>query len=821
MPEAIAGQGCPKSRLAKYLGTTVSGVVLCLGLMAISEGALAQGAGVKATEAISFNIPAQNLNNAILKLANRAGVQIFYDVAHVDRLRSSSVVGKVTPQQAMSQMLKGTGIGYRFKSKGVVSLIIPSSESEKLNSDGTIVLKKIVVHGESAYGPVDGYIAQNSATVSKTDTPITELPRSVSVVSADQVKAQGAKSVVQALRYSAGVAAEVRGSATRYDIPYVRGFGAPGESILFVNGLPLLHAPGYASPQMDIANIERVELLKGPSSTLYGASQAGGMVNSITKRPTRTPQNEVTVTYGSNDNKETTFDFSGPTGGSDTLSHRLVGHLKNSNTQVEFTKEERLFLAPSLNWHPSVDTELNVSLNYTYDPEGGYYGVLPTVGTLLENPGNPMIPKDFFDGDPNHDLFKRRQTILSADFSHRLSDAWTFRAGGNLIDLSVDTASVLARGLTGTNILRYAFDTQEELTGGVIDANFLGEFSTEAVSHKVLFGLNYQSTNWDYQAQFGGAPSIDYTNPDYTLVTPAPNPFIDQLQQLDQTGFYLQDQMKVGRFSFSAGVRYDRATNNLLNRLTGITSIVEDEALSGKVGAVYSFDNGFSAYGSWSTSFLPVTGTDTNTGFAFEPLTSRQIEVGIKYQPESFPGLFTISAYDIVQDNTITRNAFNQSFQNGNTRSRGLEFEAKFQPIQELNVIAALGVVDAELTEGVGFGVGDSPIGTPDKTASLWMDYTFSRGSLSGLMIGAGVRYVGSSTGGYLTDGTRINVPGYSLVDMTFKYDLSEVNSNWGGTSLKLNVSNLFDETYVTCLSNNFCNYGNERTATLTLTKAW
>ncbi|WP_460273338.1 TonB-dependent siderophore receptor [Celeribacter sp. ULVN23_4] len=805
--------------LMKTLTRTASRVAICLALTAPCSVSMAVAQGASASQTLAFDIPAQSLNRAILSFANRAGIQVLYDTSAVSGLKSASVSGTMTADQALARLLSGTGISYRFTSPKSVSLILP--EARGASDDGSVMLEQIVVGGERADGPVEGYIAERSATVTKTDTPISETPGSVSVVSADQVDAQSAGSVVQALRYSSGVNAEVRGSATRYDIPYMRGFGSPSESVLYADGLPLLRGSSYSIPQIDIAAIERVELLKGPSSSVYGGTQAGGLVNVVTKRPTEIPQGEVSLSYGSHDSKEATVDLSGPVADSETLSYRFVGHVKDADTQIEHTKERRLFLNPSLNWHPDADTELNLSLSYTNDPEGGYYGVLPTYGSVYGNTGYDDIPSDFFDGEPTHDKFEREQILLTADFSHRLSETWTFNAKASYIDLSVDTESVLPYALVGSTINRYTWDTQEDLDGVAFDTNLLGEFATGAVEHDLLLGLNIQRINWDYQAQYGSAPTIDYLDPVYGQTVSDPAEYVDQYQEQTQVGLYVQDKATIGNVDLWAGMRYDYVETDTLNRLTDSDENVSDEELSGRLAAVYNFDSGVSTYASWSTSFLPVSGTDTGTGEAFEPLTAEQYEIGVKYAPANFPGLFSLAIYDITQDNTITSNTLNQKYQNGKTEAQGIEFEAKFAPLPNWNVVTAFGVVDAEIVEGEGYAVGYSPVGTPEKTASLWSDYAFDQGALAGLTLGGGIRYVGSSTGGFESDGSRIRVPGYTLADAMVSYDLDRLGDRWAGTNLQLNVSNLFDKTYFTCLSNNFCNYGNERAVSLKLTRKW
>lgn len=709
----------------------------------------------------------------------------------------------------------------------IASLPVPSlAQTATPPVDGGDTIN--VVGDRSATGPIDGYIASSSATGTKTHTPLIQAPQSISVVTRDQVEAQGAQSVVQALRYTSGLAAEVRGSSARYDIPYIRGFGSPTDPVQFLDGMRLLRGGGYAFPQMDPYGIERIEFLKGPSSVLYGGSVPGGLINLVSRRPTATPQGEIQLLYGSHDRMQAAFDLSGPVrSGDPTLLYRITGLVRQANTQVVNTREERVFVAPSFTWAPTTDTRLTVLGSYTYDPQGGYYGVLPTVGSLWPSPAG-RIPRSFNDGDRTFSSFERRQAMIGYQFEHRFNDVWTVRHNLRYLDLTTVTRDVTTNGLLadGHTIPRYALGQNESIRGLTSDFQVQAKFDTGALRHTALFGFDYVASDWRQIRTYGNAPSIDYLNPVYGIATNLNlSQITNQRQQLRQAGFYLQDQISFDRWTLVLSGRRDFVDMTTDNYLNNGRQRQRDDATSGRVGLIYNFDAGIAPYASYSTSFLPVSGTDA-AGNAFRPTTASQYEVGVKYQPVGSNALFTLAYFDITQRNVVT--ALNPiiRYQTGEQRSRGLEFEARVAVTEAFSVIGAFTYTKAQVTRGLGADVGDYPVGVPDYTASLWGDYAFGPGALHGLRVGGGVRYVGNTVGGYAPNAfvaspTRLDVPGYALFDLAISYDFGKVNPSLKGLTAKLNVTNLFDRTYVTCLANNFCNYGFGRSAHAALTYRW
>lgn len=777
--------------------------------------------------AVSYDIPAQPLSSALVSFSNATGLQLFFDAGLVRGKMSSGVKGAMSRGEALGRLLAGSGLFYQVRGGTVTISDTTSAVGGSASGDAT-TLGTIVVDGKGdRLGPVVGYVAGNNGTGTKTNTPLVKTPQSVSVITKEQAAAQGAQSLTQALRYSAGVAAEVRGSASRYDLPYIRGFGAPTDSNQYLDGLRMLRGGGYAIPQIETYGLERVELLKGPSSTLYGGVNAGGMINTVSKMPTETPQREIELLYGSHDRMQLGFDFAGPVTGDDTLLYRIVGLARKSDTQVVNTQEERFYLAPSLTWAPDADTTLTVSASYQKDPEGGFYGVLPTVGSLWANPLG-MIPRSFNDGDPGFDEFDREQTSIGYRFEHRFDDTWTIRHNLRYLDHATLTKALGTAGLAadGHTINRYALGTDEAVRGVTSDLQIQAEFDTGPLRHVALAGFDYQHSDWTQIRDYGGAPPIDFLNPVYGVVTDLTLARItDQTQTTSQAGFYLQDQIELDNWTLVVGGRYDTVRMRTENRLTGNTTIQDDEAISGKLGLIYNFDNGFAPYLSYSTSFLPVNGTDGN-GNAFQPTTAEQYEVGIKYQPTGFDGLFTLAYFDITQHDVVTSQSPLLSYQTGEQRARGIEFEAKVAVTSNINLTGAFSYTKAEVVKGLGVDVGDYPIGVPDYTASLWADYSFEEGALEGLKIGGGVRYVGKSVGGYSPNvytagATRLDVPDYTLFDAIVSYDFGKKAPELEGLTAKLSINNVFDKSYVTCLSNNFCNYGNGRAVYGSLSYRW
>ncbi|MBM7341791.1 TonB-dependent siderophore receptor [Pantoea coffeiphila] len=794
---------------------------------ALLAGAGATGMAVAAVQQpqvqqFSFTIPAKPVTQAVNEIGRIAGLSVVFREDTAIEVTGRPVQGRMSVEQALTTLLNGTGLGYRFSNDSTVQIY-------RLPPDPAANASTMVVRASDngRLGPVTGYVASNSTAGTKTNTPLMKNPQSVSVITRDQVDVQGAQSLTQALRYSAGVSAEVRGSASRYDLPYIRGFGSPTDGNQYLDGLRLLRGGGYVIPQIETFGIERIEFLKGPSSTLYGGVNPGGLINAVSKVPSSEAQNSVEMLYGSHKRMQLGLDSTGPLADDNSLLYRVIALGRKSNTQVVNTKEERLFVAPSLTWIPDADTSFTLNMSYQRDPEGGYYGVLPTVGSLWSSPAG-QIARNFNDGDPEYDEFSRTQTAVGYQFEHRFNDTWTVRHNLRYLDLTTVTKSVGTAALAadGHTISRYALGTDESLRGITSDLQLQAEFDTGRFSHTTVAGFDYQESSWRQIRDYGAAPSIDYLNPVYGVATNLTlAPITNQKQHITQAGYYLQDQIELDNWTLVAGGRYDTARTRTDNYLSASHGVQDDEAFSGKIGLIYNFDNGIAPYASYSTSFLPVTGTGSN-GNAFKPNTAQQREVGVKYQPTGLDALFTLAWFDITQKNVVTYANALTSYQTGEQRSRGVEFETKMAVTDSINVTGAFTYTKAEVTKSLAVDAGQRPIGIPDYTASLWADYTFRSGLMQGLTVGGGGRYVGETVGGYSPNvysasAVRLDAAGYTVFDSAIGYDFGKRFGNLNGLSTRVSVNNLFDKSYVTCLSNNFCNYGNERVVNVSVNYRW
>lgn len=770
----------------------------------------------------NFNLAASPVTQSVNAIGRITGLSVVFREDNAIEVMGKAVKGRMSAEQALTTLLNGTGLGYRFSNENTVQIyVLPVNHA---GSSDTMV---VTASTNGRLGPVDGYVASNSMGASKTNTSLMKTPQSISVITRDQVDAQGAQSLSQALRYSAGVAAEVRGSASRYDLPYIRGFGSPVDGNQYLDGLRMLRGGGYAIPQIETFGIERIEFLKGPSSTLYGGVNPGGLINAVSKVPSSESQHSVEMLYGSHKRMQLGLDSTGALADDNSVLYRMIALGRKSNTQVVNTKEERLFLAPSLTWLPSTDTSFTLNLTYQRDPEGGYYGILPTVGSLWPSSAG-KIPRNFNDGDPAYDEFSRTQTTVGYQFEHHFNDIWTVRHNLRYLDHTTVTKSLGTAGLAADEhtITRYALGTDETLRGVTSDLQLQAEFETGSLFHTVISGFDYQDYSWRQMRDYGAAPSIDYLNPVYGVATNLTLAQItNQKQHINQAGIYLQDQIDLNNWTWVVGGRYDKVRTRTDNYLNDSRSTQHDTEFSGKTGLIYNFDNGIAPYVSYSTSFLPVTGTGSD-GAAFKPTTAQQREVGLKYKPEAFDALFTLAWFDIIQKDVVTYANAYTTYQTGEQRSRGVEFETKMAITNSINVTGAFTYTKAEVTKSLAVDVGQKPIGIPDYTASLWADYTFHQGLLQGVNIGAGGRYVGESVGGYspnvyTANATRLDIPGYTVFDTAIGYDFGKRFASLKGLSSRLSVNNVFDKSYVTCLSNNFCNYGNEQVVNLSVNYRW
>jgi iron complex outermembrane receptor protein len=710
-------------------------------------------------------------------------------------------------------------------SVALAAIIVGWSGSSHAQSEPAIGLDTIEVQGERANGPVDGYVARRSATATKTDTPLIETPQSVSVVPRAQMDDQGVQSVSQALRYSASVLGETRLSSGRYDSVFIRGFGGSGGSAGFINnldGLRLQRGVNFLVPIAEPWGLERVEVLRGPSSITFGQVKPGGLINMVSKRPQEQAHGEVQLVLGSYDRRQLAFDIGGPVTSDKTILYRLVGLGRAADTQVDFTKEERLYIAPSLTFQPNAATSLTLLTSFQRDPETGFYGFLPSVGTALPN-RNGRIRSNFFPGEPSYEGYSRNALNLGYAFEHRFNEVFSFRQNVRYSDLEsrFRTVAAASLGADQRTLTRRVTASNEQAQTFGFDNQLQADFRTGPLTHKLLFGVDgYWTDGTAFTGAGGVVQTLDAFAPVYGR-RPFAVPVVPGTAQLtEQYGVYLQDQIKLDRLSLLIGGRFDRAMARTRNMTNGALTKQDDTANTGRVALMYNFDNGLAPYASYSTSFEPVAGT-TFARTPFKPTEGEQFEVGLKYEPPGYNAFFQASVYDLTQTNVATADPNNVGFQiqTGEVRARGFEFEARATVLENLDLVAAYAYTDAEVTKSNGADLGKRPTVVPRHMASLWAHYTFKTGLFSGLGLGAGVRYVGKGAG---DPGNTFFTDDYALVDAAISYDLSAANAAMKGWKVQVNAQNLFDKEYVAgCYAAVQCSFGLRRTVLATLSYRW
>lgn len=695
--------------------------------------------------------------------------------------------------------------------------------------------------GERANGPVVGYSARQSATGTKTDTPLLETPQSISVITKDQIKDQGAQTVQDALQYTPGVSLQGYGANAFFDGFKIRGFDAPQ----YLDGLRLpKDGLQFAMPKIETYGLERLEVLKGPSSGLYGQIDPGGFINMISKRPTATPHYDVEGTFGSFNRIQGAFDIGGPIDRNGEFLYRVVGLARQSDTQTDFVQDNKLFIAPSFTWRPTTDTSFTILSQYQKIDNKGYQQYVPGQVSFLPNP-NGHVPYSRYIGEPGSDRYKLEQASIGYTLEHRFDNNLQFRQNLRYMEVSNDLQSVRSEGMVMLNALPYPqvqpnpiySTTDVNRTFNYIKSNaqnltldnqLQADFRTGALTHKVLVGVDYlhQTGNSDYR--YTVLLPINAYNPIYgTLPIPpmsAQTPYMLLKNKIDQVGLYAQDQIKLDRWTLSLTGRQDFVNTNLDSLAVYPASGSyprSDSAQTGRVGLNYLFDFGLSPYASYSTSFVP-NANASRTGQAFKPTTGEGWEAGVKYQPVGTNLMFTAAYFDIKQNDVLTADPANFLFsvQTDAVRSQGVELEARGNITRELEIIAGYSHTDAKITASAVGAQGKYVNGVPIDQASLWAKYTWFDGQLAGLGVGAGVRYVGESYGDLFN---TFVLPSYTLFDASVNYDFAYVRPDLKGWSAQITAKNLTNRYYVaSCLTGlAYCGLGTARTVLGTLKYSW
>ncbi|MFL9926470.1 TonB-dependent siderophore receptor [Herbaspirillum lusitanum] len=677
--------------------------------------------------------------------------------------------------------------------------------------------------GETARGPVNSYVAKRSATATKTDAALTETPSSISVVTREQMEAQQVRTLADAFGFSPGVYAPSTPFATTDSWIVLRGFPIANGGSVYRDGLLNSSNANYSRYSPEPYGLERAEVLRGPASVLYGQNQPGGVMNVVSKAPTLTPLHELAVETGSFNRKQVQGDFGGALDESGEWSYRLTGLFRKSDTQIDDTVDNRTFFAPAITWRPSARTELTLRAEYQRT-EGLSNNSLPVYGVAAANP-NGQIARNRVLGLSRDNDEVYEATSFGYQFSHQLDEVWTFRQNLRYSSFNGNRSNLRVRAFTNAqlntvSLNNWVLHTDAETL--VMDNQAQAKFSTGAIAHTVLGGLDFHHTAANLSGYTGLANplTLNLYNPVYTPQAAVVDNYNRRTTD-NQLGLYLQDQLKLGGWTWLLGVRHDRSRQSVENRLAAAANATTSASASANTansGLVYSFANGLSPYVSYSESFLPVSGS-TASGSPLKPETARQYEAGIKYEPKNFNALITLAAFDLRRRNVTTTDLANPTFsvQTGEVRARGIELEGKTSLSGGLNLSASYTFTDTRILSANDATFGKQLQRAPRNMASLWLDYTMQQGALAGLSTALGVRYVGPT---FADSANTLTVPGFTLLDLALRYDLGRAWSSLHNIELALKLNNITDKVYATC-GDLACDYGTRRNALAKLTYRW
>ncbi|MCK6850519.1 ferrichrome porin FhuA [Enterobacter bugandensis] len=714
--------------------------------------------------------------------------------------------------------------------------------AETPKKEDTITVTAAPAAQESAWGPAATIAARQSATGTKTDTPIQKVPQSISVVTAEEMALHQPRSVKEALSYTPGVAVGTRGASNTYDYLVIRGFAADGQSQNnYLDGMKM-QGNFYNDAVIDPYMLERAEIMRGPVSVLYGKSSPGGLLNMVSKRPTTEPLKEIQFKVGTDSLFQTGFDFSDAIDDDGVYSYRLTGVARSNNSQQEDKGEQRYAIAPSFSWRPDDKTTFTFLSYFQNEPETGYYGWLPKEGTVDPLPNGDRLPTDFNEGAKNN-TYSRNQKMVGYSFDHEFNDTFTVRQNLRFAENKTSQNSVYGYGMCsdplyssnpasspcasipqsqwGHTLTRQYVIDDEKLQNFTVDTQLQSKFATGALDHTLLTGVDFMRMRNDINSWFGYAGSVapsdiyDLDRGDFDFGShPGPSGAYQVLNKQKQTGVYAQDQIEWDKVLVTLGGRYDWADQESYNRVLNTTAKRDDTQFTWRGGVNYLFDNGVTPYFSYSESFEPASLTDAQ-GKPFSPSKGKQYEAGVKYVPNDRPIVITGAVYQLTKTNNLMADPTGSPFsvEGGEIRARGVELEAKAALSASVNVVGSYTYTDAEYTTDTNYK-GNTPAQVPKHMASLWGDYTMFDGPLSGLTLGTGVRYTGSSKG---DPANSFTVGSYTLVDALVRYDLARVGM--AGSNVALHVNNLFDHEYVaSCFNTYGCFWGAERQVVATAT---
>jgi iron complex outermembrane recepter protein len=658
-------------------------------------------------------------------------------------------------------------------------------ENESDNPTRTAKAQEVRVQAK----PLAPYAVDLATGASKANVLLLETPQSVTVISRELMDAQGADSLSDVLRYVGGVSAETAGRRG-FDDFVIRGFSQ--SAYAFRDGLRA--DPGFLT-QQESFGLERVEVIKGPGSVLYGQVAPGGLVNMVSKRAQfglTQPRTTLEAGLGKYDNARFALDARGivETGQKDEFAWRAVLVARDRNDAVPHAGASRTYLAPSLALRPNANTTLTLHTSIQRD-EFTRVVALPARGTVLPNTGGSTA-RNLFLGEPGFDRLTTSQWSLGYTIEHRFNQSVSFtqyarRNGYQVGGQNLNVGAISANGLTvGRNPIFLDIDNGQT----AVDNQLAVKWGSDWWRNDTLVGIDYLHFRNRQAQRLGTIAPLSLFAPVYgAVVTPAATLSNNRRQIQKQEGIYLQNVTRLAdAFVMHAGIRRDEARDESENYLNNTRQAIKQTASTGRIGLVWLAPMGFAPYVSYSESFVPLVANPLRDGTTVKPEEGEQTEFGIKWGPRDGSVQATLARFDLKRKNVVSADPTNTAFsvQTGQQRHKGVEFEANVRVASIVDVVFQYATLDAVVTQSTTGNQGKRPQNAPTRTASLWTTWRLDSLGARGWDVSVGARNVTARMGDVLN---TYEVPGYTLADVALRYRA-------GALTIALNVRNVSDKDY-------------------------
>ncbi|WP_060481655.1 TonB-dependent siderophore receptor [Pseudomonas sp. NBRC 111119] len=727
-----------------------------------------------------WSIPAGPLAPALDRFAREAGVSVSFDAQALADRNTQGVQGALGTAAALSSLLQGTDLQPEQQGPTAYRIIPQARPAGPLEIGATedYRLAPVIINAKvkaSADDDTNSVVAKELWVGGKVATSILNTPASVSVVTRKEMEQRSVSTTEEALLYTPGVISDFYGSDDRNDYFQIRGF----QATTYRDGLTLSSMRGVRE---DPYAYERIEILRGANSTLFGPADPGGSVNFVTKQPRFEQFGQGYATYGSYDHAETGIDVGDVLNEGGTVAGRFTAKLQNSDREYDHSQDDSRFVMGGLTWAPTDFTSATVVLDYlktNSSPNSGGY------------PLDKQYDRSKFFGEPSYNFHDVERTSLSGNITHDFDNGFTLRGNLRYSELSDDFGYAYlsdSASRVGTTIPRYVFGTDsdaDQLNGNLMlqyDAQF------EHIDSSSLVGVEYLDSSTKQSSIYSLATPIDIANPVFTGVPRNIAPYSRKKQDVTTKAVFMQQNLSFyDRVIATAGVRNDAMDVSSTEYVGGAVKQSDNlSETSYRAALTYIVNDEVSTYVSMVESVSPPQ-------VGVTPQTGKQYEVGVKYSPIGMDAMFSAAVYDLTQENVtiavVLPSGIIEQQTVGESHARGLDLEAKAQVTADISVIGAYSYMDTDVKRGSLYDgtslKGNAFATAPKHSASLWTYYDIPDTDVS---VGLGARYVGAY---YMDAANTKKTDGTTLFDAALKYRIAK------GTDLALNVSNLFDEQHV------------------------